>query len=819
MTSQQVTLAGFHALTQSQQNQGALWLYERGMAATSCGIVITDASLPNNPIIYCNPAFESITGYPPEEVLGRNCKFLQGTDTDPAAVEQIRQALRTEQKCQVVLKNYRKNGTPFWNELKISPVRDASGMVTNFIGVQTDITSRVQSEAALKESETRLRLALNAANMGVWDWDISTGKVTWSAEVESIFGLSPGSFAGTYEAYIKCIHAEDCYRVTQELTRVVEVGGDFKIEHRIRRPDGTIRWVASRGAILGGETGVGVRMTGAFMDISDRKQAETALQQQLQIERLVGGIAQRIRQSLNLEEVLNTAVTEVRQFLQTDRVLLYRFEPDWNGFVVVESVDEDWMSLLGSNIQDPCFVASHVSRYQEGRVRAIEDIYNAGIQQCHIELLEKFQVKANLVVPILQSESTTQNRLWGLLIAHNCRGTRQWQESEVELLKQLSVQIAIAIQQSELYQQLQSELIERQQAEAALRQSEAHSREQTTQLRQALNELRNAQSQLIQNEKMSSLGQLVAGVAHEINNPVSFIYGNLDHASLYTQDLLNVVKLYQKHYPQPVPEIEDELEAINLDFVVGDFPKLLDSMRMGANRIRQIVLSLRNFSRLDEAEKKPVDIHEGIDSTLLILQHRFKPYGNKAGIQIVKKYGDVPLVECYAGQLNQVFMNILGNAIDALESKADPKIITISTEVVERCDLGLWSCELPGNLTKQRWQNKISQPETSMGVVVRITDNGAGIPAAIQQKIFDPFFTTKPVGQGTGLGLSISYQVVVERHGGQLTCLSKPGEGTEFIIAIPLQHIEHKNGKAIADDHLSAETNNGYKKMQKPAEV
>ncbi|HEY9871858.1 MAG TPA: PAS domain-containing protein, partial [Candidatus Obscuribacterales bacterium] len=460
MTSQQVTLAGFHALTQSQQNQGALWLYERGMAATSCGIVITDASLPNNPIIYCNPAFESITGYPPEEVLGRNCKFLQGTDTDPAAVEQIRQALRTEQKCQVVLKNYRKNGTPFWNELKISPVRDASGMVTNFIGVQTDITSRVQSEAALKESETRLRLALNAANMGVWDWDISTGKVTWSAEVESIFGLSPGSFAGTYEAYIKCIHAEDCYRVTQELTRVVEVGGDFKIEHRIRRPDGTIRWVASRGAILGGETGVGVRMTGAFMDISDRKQAETALQQQLQIERLVGGIAQRIRQSLNLEEVLNTAVTEVRQFLQTDRVLLYRFEPDWNGFVVVESVDEDWMSLLGSNIQDPCFVASHVSRYQEGRVRAIEDIYNAGIQQCHIELLEKFQVKANLVVPILQSESTTQNRLWGLLIAHNCRGTRQWQESEVELLKQLSVQIAIAIQQSELYQQLQSELIE-----------------------------------------------------------------------------------------------------------------------------------------------------------------------------------------------------------------------------------------------------------------------------------------------------------------------------------------------------------------------
>ncbi|MEG4444187.1 ATP-binding protein [Microcoleus sp. AT9_B5] len=288
------------------------------------------------------------------------------------------------------------------------------------------------------------------------------------------------------------------------------------------------------------------------------------------------------------------------------------------------------------------------------------------------------------------------------------------------------------------------------------------------QLEQALQELQQTQSQLIQQEKMSSLGLLVAGVAHEVNNPINFIYGNIHHASAYSSDLLELVKLYQKHYSYPPSEISEHLENIDFDFLSKDLPQLLSSMKIGADRIVQIVKSLRNFSRLDESEMKPVNIHEGIDSTLLILQSRLKATADRPAIEIVKNYSHLPLVECYAGQLNQVFMNILANAIDALESynldrgpqaaKANPIAIAITTEY--------------------------SIPDK---IIVRISDNGPGIAENVKKRLFDPFFTTKAVGKGTGLGLSISYKIVVEKHKGALRCDSTPGLGTEFSIEIPLR--------------------------------
>lgn len=287
-------------------------------------------------------------------------------------------------------------------------------------------------------------------------------------------------------------------------------------------------------------------------------------------------------------------------------------------------------------------------------------------------------------------------------------------------------------------------------------------------LEQTLEELQQMQAQLVQTEKMSSLGLLVAGVAHEINNPVNFIGGNLHHANQYTKDLLGLVELYQQHYPQPCSEIREYTEVIEFEFLAEDLPKLLSSMKIGAERIIQIVQSLRNFSRLDESEMKPVNIHEGIDSTLLILQSRLKAKPNSPQIQIVKNYGNLPLVECYAGQLNQVFMNILANAIDALDSYnqgrsyedivANPNIIKI-----------------------------VTQPSHSDKILVRISDNGPGMTEEVKKRLFDPFFTTKPVGKGTGLGLSISYKIVVEKHKGLLRCESIPGQGTEFIIEIPLR--------------------------------
>ncbi|MEG4282990.1 ATP-binding protein [Microcoleus sp. A006_D1] len=298
---------------------------------------------------------------------------------------------------------------------------------------------------------------------------------------------------------------------------------------------------------------------------------------------------------------------------------------------------------------------------------------------------------------------------------------------------------------------------------------EARVEERTLELKTTLKELQRTQSQVIQSEKMSSLGQLVAGVAHEINNPVSFIHGNLAHVEEYTRNLLDFLELYQKYYPNPVEEIQTEAEEIDLEFIQEDLPKMVSSMQMGTDRIRNIVLSLRNFSRTDEVDLKPVNIHEGIDSTLMILQHRLKASSERPEIQVIKNYGSLPLTECYAGPLNQVFMNILSNAIDALEEnnarrnyqeiKENPSQITIGTCVIDA-----------------DW------------VEIAIADNGSGIPKEIRQRIFDPFFTTKPVGKGTGMGMSISYQIVTEKHGGKLECFSSLGEGTEFAIKIPVKH-------------------------------
>nr|WP_290223356.1 ATP-binding protein [Trichocoleus desertorum] len=310
------------------------------------------------------------------------------------------------------------------------------------------------------------------------------------------------------------------------------------------------------------------------------------------------------------------------------------------------------------------------------------------------------------------------------------------------------------------------DITERQIADAALRESEECLRQRTQQLEQTLKELQKTQSQLIHTEKMSSLGQLVAGIAHEINNPINFIYGNLSHTNEYTQDLLNLLEIYQQSYPHPAETVQAKAEAIDLDFLTEDLPKMLSSMKVGAERIRQIVLSLRNFSRLEESEMKPVDIHEGLDNTLLLLQHRFKEKVGRFGVQVIKEYGPLPMVECYAGQLNQVFMNLIANAIDAVD-------------------------ELHQVTTDQSAQSTFIRIETSVlgsnRVVIRIADNGIGMTETVRQQLFDPFFTTKPLGKGTGLGLSISYQIVTDKHGGELTCHSVPGQGTEFRIEIPIK--------------------------------
>jgi len=359
--------------------------------------------------------------------------------------------------------------------------------------------------------------------------------------------------------------------------------------------------------------------------------------------------------------------------------------------------------------------------------------------------IQKVKPKSILCAPIIY-----QSQLQGIIYLENNLTTGVFTSERVEVMNILVSQIAIAIENARLYTQQQ---------------------EKSQELENSLQKLQKTQSQLIQHEKMSSLGQLVAGIAHEINNPVNFISGNLNHAGEYIQDLLSLVELYQYYYHDPDPAVTEKIHQIDLDFLLGDLPKLLTSMKVGAERIQAIVRSLRNFSRLDEAEVKAVDIHEGIDNTLMILQYRLKAKPDAPSIQIIKEYGNLPLIECYAGQLNQVFMNIISNAIDALQDEHQQRsLLSIQQEV---STITIRTQSLNDDL-----------------ITIHIIDNGAGMTDIVRQRLFEPFFTTKAIGKGTGLGLSISHQIVCEKHQGSLECHSTLGKGSEFVIKIPIQQRE-----------------------------
>jgi two-component system, NtrC family, sensor kinase len=600
---------------------------------------------------------------------------------------------------------------------------------------------KAQSDLSIcQNSQTALLTAFSCSGLMLWHWNLIDDKIYLDPQWKKILGYEVEQIDNFYKSFLKLVHPDDLSKLSSCLNDYLQGRTSiYEVEFRMLTKSGKSCWIQSRGKIFQwDEAGKPVQIAGTHKDITKEKSNQEAI-------KLLSNVRSCIQSRYGFETILQTTVESVQQLLQTDRTIICRPVLDGCSEVVVESVAEGIIPLREENLNI--------------------DWNN------HISGITQIDLKANLVVPIFVTkpnrEESQSNLLWGLLIVHHCRSNHLWQEWEIQFLKELSVELAIAQQQQE-FQELQTEIAE--------------------QAKQTSSELKDVQRQLLQNDRMANLGQLVADMTNEINKPIHFIHNNLGTLSQYAEDLIKILETD----PTPALVIAQKLQNFDIDFVKTDFLKLLWSMRAGSERIKEIVVALQNFST-DDGQMKKANLHEGLDSVLRILQHRFKEQPDKAGIHIIRQFGRLPMVDCYPSELNQVFMNILTNAIDALEEKMRqdysfiPQIV-IRTELVS----SHLSLVKSNDKTLDKWFSKRHK------ILIFISDNGKGILPHIQRRIFEPFFTTKPEGKGKGLGLSISEQIIVEKHQGKLKCNSRLGEGTEMVIEM------NATAKSYADNRKHA---------------
>ncbi len=740
--------------------------------------------------------------------------------------------------------------SPHFFELQlIEAVRNVAGIAIerkqaeeSLKQLNQELENRVEQRTAqLKQTEERWQLALKGNNDGIWDWNLQTGEIFLSDRFKEITGYEHRPNLDYFDEWNSSTHPDDLALVIQAFQdHLDKKTPHYIVEYRLWCYNSAYKWILSRGQALWDESGKAVRIVGSITDITERKEAESALREsEAKFQKLSANLPGMIYQCLLRADgsfsfpYMSPACREMFELepeaiMQNSALLIDLVHPDdrqkyyesvaisaqtlqawqWEGRLVLPSGKIRWFQVNsrpeakenGDILWDG--ISIDITNRKEAELalqesqQFIQKIADAtpGILYLY-DLEEQRNVYANCSVGTILGYSFDDITRMGAslttelihpedlpkVVEHHASFTAiedgEIREIEYRMLaadsqwfwlqSRDSVFSRNAEGQPKVIIGFAQDITARKQADESLRQSEVREREKARELESALRSLRSTQSQLIQTEKMSSLGQLVAGIAHEVNNPVNFIHANIDYLQQYTRQLLDLVSLYEDEYPEPNPKILDRIQEIDLDFMAQDLIKIVGSMQVGTDRIRQIVLSLRNFSRLDESAMKPVDIHAGIDSTLLILQHRLKSHDSRPEIEVIKEFGKLPHVECYASQLNQVFMNILANGIDAIEeryhklsvlrSKTNPGLITICTCVTAHST-----------------------------VMVKISDSGTGIPQEIVDRIFNPFFTTKAVGKGTGLGMSIAHSIVVEKHKGKIECVSQVGCGTTFAIEIPI---------------------------------
>ncbi|MGL5058395.1 MAG: PAS domain S-box protein [Microcoleus sp.] len=670
--------------------------------------------------LFVSDRFKEITGYADSDINNYVHTWNINLHPDDLAVAGQYLQEHLERKTPHYIHEYRlwcHNSHYKWILSRGQALWDEAGKLVRMVGSITDITEPKQAEESLRQSEARFqKLAANLPGM-IYQFLLRVdGSVSFpymSPACWEILGLNPEAIQQNAALVIDLIHPEDRQNYHESVTVSAKTLQPWHWEGRMVLPSGDLRWFQANSRPEAKDNGE-ILWDGLIIDITDRKQAEAALQESQHFVQRIADATPGILYLYDLEEQRNVYANS-----SLGEILGYPLEE-------VQAMGSGFLPQL-VHPEDMEKIARQIAefdRISDGEISEIE-----------------YRMQA-------------ANREWIWLQSRNSIFSRN-SEGKPKLI------VGFA-----------QDINNRKQAESALRDSEMRERERAEQLEKALVELHSAQSQLVQTEKMSSLGQLVAGIAHEINNPVNFIHANISYLKQYTKDLLDLVELYHQEYPEPKSAIVDRIAEIELDFMTEDLIKIVGSMQVGTDRIRQIVLSLRNFSRLDEAEMKPVDIHAGIESTLLILQHRLKSRDKRPEIAVIKNLGKLPLVECYASQINQVFMNVIANGIDAIEERyqklSDRELESNSGQIV--------IC------TSVKDKNTIE---------IEIADNGCGISEETIDRIFNPFFTTKVVGKGTGLGMSISHSIVVEKHKGKLDCTSEVGKGTSFKIQIPIAKIDN----------------------------